>query len=257
MYGLSVCAETVFRHLPFKDRVREIAAEGFQVEFWRWDHHDLNELAGIPNLKISNFVGSMRGSMVHPDGVELFLNGVKSCLPVAEKLGCGKLILLAGELGPKGEAAHPVAANPAIRWITAYKTLCRVAELAEKANVVFCLEHLNTNVDHSNYPLPHVEDALHLVSEVGSSKIRVLLDLYHAQVQEGNLIEKIKLCQPFLGHVHVADVPGRHEPGTGEIDYGQIAQTLSTINYSGNVGLEAFPIADDRSALKSFRRIFS
>ena len=257
MFRLSVCAETVFRDLPFKERVKKIVGAGFQVEFWRWADHDLNEIAGMPDLEISIFTGCIAGSMVHPDGVELFLKGVQASLIVAERLGCRRLILLTGELGPKGEVVHPIATTPATIWITAYKTLCRVAELAEKANVVYCLEHLNTKLDHPGYPLAQVEDALELVSQVGSPRIKLLLDLYHRQVQQGNLIESIRRCQPFLGYVHVADVPGRHEPGTGEINYHHVAEALHAIDYSGTVGLEAFPIGDDQHALERFRSIFS
>jgi len=143
---------------------------------------------------------------------------------------------------------HSVVSHPATFWITAYKTLCRVAELAEKHGVILNLEHLNTKLDHPGYPLAFVEDAAKLVSEVGSSRIRLLLDLYHTQVQQGNLIDIIHKHGHLIGYVHVADVPGRHEPG--------ITRALREVGYEGVIGLEAFPAADEGLAFTRFREAF-
>jgi hydroxypyruvate isomerase len=105
--------------------------------------------------------------------------------------------------------------------------------------------------------LPQLEDAVQLVAAVGSPNLRVLFDVYHAQVQQGNLIQLIHDYRDYIGYVHVADVPGRHEPGTGEINYPQVAKALRDVGYHGSVGLEAFPQEDDRRALARFREVFS
>src|SRR5437660_9034894 len=151
MYRLSVCAETVFCQLPFSQRVKEIARSGFMVEFWRRSGADIEAveqaMAADPSLEISNVSGSFDGSLMHPDGVETYLEDVKMRLAIARRVRCRRLMILAGELGPAGEAINAVADHPATRWITAYKTLCQVAELAEKNDVSFSLENLNTKVD--------------------------------------------------------------------------------------------------------------
>jgi hydroxypyruvate isomerase len=85
----------------------------------------------------------------------------------------------------------------------------------------------------------------------------MLFDIYHIQIEEGNVIETIRKCHSFIGHVHVADVPGRHEPGTGEINYPFIAQALRDVGYVGVIGLEAYPQSDDLQAMARFREIFS
>jgi len=131
-----------------------------------------------------------------------------------------------------------------------------LGDIAEQHDVVFSLEHLNIKLDHPGYPLANVEDAARLVREVDSPGIKLLLDLYHAQVQEGNLIELIREYHDIVGHIHVADVPGRHEPGTGEINYPQVVETLHEVGYDGVVGLEAFPKNDDYEAMNRFRDIF-
>src|SRR4051794_28013685 len=103
MYQLSVCAETVFRQLPFDERVKRITEAGFQVEFWRWLDRDLSCLSGLSEPP-STFVGCLAGSMVHPEGVALFLDGVERSLAVAKRLRCRQMILLTGEISSTGAA---------------------------------------------------------------------------------------------------------------------------------------------------------
>ena len=96
-----------------------------------------------------------------------------------------------------------------------------------------------------------------MIRQVNSPRIRLLVDVYHAQVEEGNVVQAIRDHREIIGHVHVADVPGRHEPGTGEIHYPRVAAALREIAYSGTVGLEAFPESDSHLALERFRQVFS
>jgi hydroxypyruvate isomerase len=255
--SLSVCADTVFLRLPFAERVKKIAAKGFAVEFWNWKNRDIDSIAADPAIHISGFTGYLKGSIVHPDGAEEFLAGVQDSLAVAARLRCKTLFISSGELDGRGQVAHAIARHPATKWITAYKTLCRVAELAEKHDVTFALEHLNTKVDHPGFPFAQVDDALNLLIEVGSPRIKLLLDVYHAQIEEGNLVELIRKCRGQIGHVHIADVPGRHEPGRGEINYPRIAEVFREIGYEGVIGLEAFPLESDDEALDRFREVFS
>ena len=94
---------------------------------------------------------------------------------------------------------------------------------------------------------------MRLVEAVDSPRIRILFDIYHAQVEEGNVIQGLRDHFELIGHIHVADVPGRHEPGTGEINYPKVASALKELGYEGVVGLEAFPLADDLEAMNRFR----
>ncbi|MEM6528337.1 MAG: TIM barrel protein, partial [Chloroflexota bacterium] len=150
-----------------------------------------------------------------------------------------------------------VEENPITRWITAYRGLKQLAQFAQANNITYCLEVLNTKVDHAGYILNHVEDAVRLVHEVDSPNIKVLMDIYHSQVDEGNVSELIREFHPYIGHYHVADVPGRHEPGTGEMNYAYIADVLRSVNYDGVVGLEAYPATDGDTALTRFREVFT
>jgi hydroxypyruvate isomerase len=105
-------------------------------------------------------------------------------------------------------------------------------------------------------PFGKAADTLALVQVVDHPNLRLMLDLYHAQIGEGNLIELVRKAFPYIGEIQVADVPGRCEPGTGEINYPAIAAVLRDLGYDGTVGLEAFASADSDLALRRFRDAF-
>jgi hydroxypyruvate isomerase len=257
VFRLSICAETFFCDLPFVERVRRISKAGFLVDFWRWTDRDVEAIAADTSIRIGGFTGYTVGSLVHPDGLKTFLDGIEQTAVVAKRLRCRELVLSTGEIDHSGKVVHAIAPNAITRWITAYKGLCQIAELAEKHDLVYHLEPLNTKRDHAGYPLARVEDGVRLIEEVGSPRIKLLLDIYHTQVEEGNVTQVIRDFGKFVGYVHVADVPGRHEPGTGEINYPHVARTLRDIVYDGVVGMEAYPQSDPARAMSRFREIFT
>ena len=136
------------------------------------------------------------------------------------------------------------------------RTLTRLAALGERAGRVFTLENLNTAVDHPGTPFARAADTLTLVEAVDSPHLRMNLDLYHAQIGEGNLIQLVERALPVVGEIQVADVPGRCEPGTGEINYPAIATALERLGYDGVVGLEGWASGDSETALQRFRAAF-
>jgi hydroxypyruvate isomerase len=141
-------------------------------------------------------------------------------------------------------------------WLTAARTLTRLAELGERAGLVFTLENLNTAVDHPGTPFATAADTMTLVRAVGSPHLRMNLDLYHAQIGEGNLIDLVERALPFIGEIQIADVPGRQEPGTGEIHYPAIAAALRRLHYHGVIGLEGWTSGEPERALERFRAAF-
>ena len=122
---------------------------------------------------------------------------------------------------------------------------------------MFTLENLNTAVDHPGTPFARAADTVALVEAIGSPHLRLNLDLYHAQVGEGNLIELVERALPLIGEIQVADVPGRCEPGTGEINYPAVAAALNRLDYTGVVGLEAWASGESEEALERFRAAFT
>ena len=136
--------------------------------------------------------------------------------------------------------AHPTPGD----WLRAVDTCRRLAELGERYGRIFTLENLNTAVDHPGCPFARASDTRALVAAVDSPHLRMNLDLYHAQIGEGNLIELCRQCLPLIGEIQVADVPGRAQPGTGEISYRAVAQALAAGGYRGTVAMEAFATGD-------------
>src|SRR3954454_25210725 len=255
MFTLAVCAEMVFRDLPVTERVRRITDLGFQVEIWDWTKHDIAALARTGAA--FSMTGYVRGGLVEPEDADELLRTAEQSIPVAKRLGCPRLNLHGTGLGEGGLPVKPVHEVTGAMWLAARRTLGRGAELGERAGVTFVLENLNTAVDHPGVPFARASDTLALVEAVGSPALRLNLDLYHAQIGEGNLTELVRRAAPFTGEIQVADVPGRCEPGTGEINYPAITKALAAIGYRGTVGLEASPSGDDETALERFRAAFT
>ncbi|MCZ7893192.1 TIM barrel protein, partial [Agrobacterium salinitolerans] len=160
-------------------------------------------------------------------------------------------------LGDRGLPVQPVEVVTGTMWLKAQETLCRIVDLAEEENVVFTLENLNLPVDHPGVPFGRAEDTLALVSSIDHPRLRLNLDLYHAQIGEGNLIELCRRSLSWIGEIQVADVPGRFEPGTGEVNWKGIAKALSDMGYSGPIGMEAWASGDADAALAAFREAFT
>ncbi len=142
-------------------------------------------------------------------------------------------------------------------WLKARDTLNRIADLADEHGVTFMIENLNLPVDHPGVPFAKIEDTLALVSAVNRPGLRLNLDLYHVQIGEGNLISWCERCLPYIGEIQLADVPGRKEPGTGEINYAGVARALDRMGYRGPVCMEAFASGDPEAALAAFRSAFT
>ncbi|MGW5202096.1 TIM barrel protein [Streptomyces spiralis] len=259
MYTLAVCAEMVFQDLPIHERARRIHDLGFQVEIWDWSRHDVAALSRTA-AAFSSMTGYLRGSLTDPDGAAELLRTAEESIKVAEQLGCPRLNLHGTGLDEKGLPVVP-STGPVTgpMWIAAQRTLSRVAELGERAGVTFTLENLNTAVDHPGVPFAKAEDTLALVAAVDRPGLRMNLDLYHAQIGEGNLVELVRRAhgRGLIGEIQVADVPGRCEPGTGEINYPAVARTLAELDYDGTVGLEAWASTDSDLALERFRSAFT
>jgi hydroxypyruvate isomerase len=255
-YRLAVCAEMVFLDLPFPERVRRIADLGFEVEMWDWAGKDIDALIGT-GATFSSMTGYLRGTLADPAGADELLRTARLSLQVAERLDCPRLNIHGTGLDDRGLPVLPAAVVTPAMWLTAARTLSRLAELGERAGRVFTLENLNTAVDHPGTPFATAADTMALIEAVGSPHVRMNLDLYHAQIGEGNLVQLVERALPFVGEIQVADVPGRHEPGTGEIHYPAIAAALHRLDYSGVVGLEGWASDQPEQALDRFRHAFS
>ncbi|MGB3482863.1 MAG: TIM barrel protein [Mycobacterium sp.] len=254
-FDLAVCAEMVFTDLPFLERVRRIDELGFAVEIWSFQDKDLEALAAT-GARFSSMTGYLHGDLHDPAGADEVVRTAKSAIRAAAALGVPRLVVHPGEL-VNGQAARPTYRTTGTMWFSAQRGLAALGELGAGAGVTFCLENLNTIVDHPGVPLARAKDTLELVRSVGHPNVKMMLDLYHAQIGEGNLIDLIRRAGDAIGEIQVADVPGRCEPGTGEINYRAVARAVTEAGFSGPIGLEAFAAGDSVAALEAFRSAFT
>ena len=254
-FRLAVSAEMVFTDLPFQERVRRIDELGFEVEIWDWTKKDIAALVAT-GATFSSMTGYITGTLADPDGADELLRTAAQSLEVAEQLNCPRLNVHGTGLDDRGLPVIGTDVVSPAMWLTAARTLSRLAELGEQAGRVFTLENLNTAVDHPRTPFAKAADTLALVEAVDNPYLRMNLDLYHAQIGEGNLIQLVERALPVIGEIQVADVPGRCEPGTGEIRYPAVAAALNRLGYDGVVALEAFASDDSLLALDRFRSAF-
>jgi hydroxypyruvate isomerase len=235
----SPCIEWLFadQHPDFCDRIRAAKAAGFQfVEFHLWRDKPLEDIRRTldeTGVKLSSMVVEPRRSLVDPAQHDEFIAAVRDSIAAAKLVGAPALVVASGFTRPdvSRQEQHD-AAVAALR---------QAARLAEAAGLMLLLEPLNTRVEHPGMYLESTVEALDIVEEVGSPNLKLLYDKYHSsvmdEVSEDVLGERFHL----VGHVQVADMPGRHEPGSGVIDWPSFMATLKRLGYSGPVGLEYKP----------------
>jgi hydroxypyruvate isomerase len=258
MFPLAVTTEMFWQDIPYLERVRRIHELGFQVEMWDWTTKDLDAVAAI-GATWSTMTGYVHGDLYDAEGGREMVRTAKLSIEAAKKLDCPRLVVHGAELdgSRNGLPFRPQEVTTGQMWLNAYRTLDELADLGEANGVVFCLENLNLYVDHMGTPFGKAEDTMTLVGTLDRPGVRMMLDLYHAQIGEGNLIELCARAGDLIGEIQVADVPGRMEPGTGEVDWSAVARALKRQGYAGVVGLEAAASGDPVAAMEAFRAAFS
>ena len=252
---LAACAEMLWPDRPIDWRCARLAEMGFQVGLWNAWEHDLDALAAS-GATFSIMNGYKAGRLADAEGADALLASCRGVAEIGRRLGVARLNLHGTGLGEGGLPVRGEASTPQ-GWLHARDTLARVADLGAELGVTFTLENLNAAVDHPGVPFARAEETLALVAAVDHPNLRLNLDLYHAQIGEGNLIDLCRAALPWIGEIQVADVPGRREPGTGEINYASVARALRAMGYDGPVGMEAFAAADPEDALEAFRAAFT
>lgn len=241
----------MFTELPFPDRFAAAAAAGFQgVEFlfpYAFDKAmlaDARAAAGVTqvlfNLPPGDWDAGERGIACLPGRVGEFQDGVGLALDHAAALGCERLHCMAG-IPP-----DTVARSVAIR--TLVDNVRFAATAAGERGITIMVEPIN-GYDIPGYLLNRSADGIDLLDRVAMDNVRLQYDVYHMQRTEGELAATIERLLPRIGHVQVADNPGRHEPGTGEIGYAFLFDHLDRLGYAGWVGCEYRPAGDTVAGL--------
>lgn len=247
---LSVCIEMLFTELPFTERIKKVAELGIKgFEFWGWQDKELEKIDKVRkrfDMQLVAFGGS-GAPLTDPAQTESAIKDIKKSLKVAEDMGPESLIITVGN--------EQKDISREIQYKNIIKVLKKVAPLAEATGVTLVIEPLNTLVDHQGYYLNKSKEGYKILNEVDSPGIKLLFDIYHQQITEGNIIENITENINLIGHFHLADVPGRHEPGTGELNYNNIFSAIKKTEYNGFIGCEFKPQSSSEESLKKVKKI--
>lgn len=257
----SSCIELMFTEYPFLERIKKAKEFNFDaVEFWEWDNKDLEKVKKTceeNEITIAVFGAGQAGQMVDPRDNEKVIERMGQAIETANYMDCHNLILTANIL-QEDRSVKPLdielTAEEMKDNIT--QVLMETKDKAEKSGVVLNLEPLNSIVDHKGYFLNDSETGFEIIKEVDSKNVRLLYDIYHLQIMQGNLMDDIEKNYDLIGYFHIADVPGRHEPGTGEINYENIYKKLRALGYKGFIGFEYMPVKSTEDSLKRVREIF-
>jgi hydroxypyruvate isomerase len=241
----------MFNEVPFLDRFQAAAEAGFKaVEFLfpydfpaaeirsRLDANGLQQV--LFNMPPGDWAAGERGTAALPGRQEEFRAGVEKALEYAAVLGCTRLHCMAG-IPPAGlvpgAAANLYIAN--LAW---------AAERAHAAGVLIVIEPINHR-DMPGFLLNTTAQGAGVVAALGADRVRLLFDVYHCQVTEGDITSRMKALLPIIGHIQIADVPARNEPGTGEIGWRYVFSQMDAIGYDGWVGCEYRPAAGTQVGL--------
>ena len=241
----------MFNEIDFLDRFSAAAGAGFRgVEYLfpydyepaqladKLERHGLKQV--LHNLPAGDWGAGERGVACHPDRVGEFQEGVGKAIEYATALNCPQVNCLAG-IAPDGVSPEDADA-------TLLNNLVFAAEQLKGAGITLLIEPINT-IDIPGFVLNYPEQARDLIERVGSDNLFLQHDLYHMQIMQGDLARNIERNWDIIRHIQIADNPGRHEPGTGEINYGYLFNYLDDLGYDGWVGCEYVPVTTTNEGL--------
>ena len=260
---VDVCLETVFTDLPYEDRIRKIAEIGYRaVEFWHpegtWNGATIDEsqpknaeaireVCESTDTKVNGFVlnawdGTYGGCPTRRGDRNRFLEQVHKTIDFAKKIDCHQAVVMTGLLQPHlGRNAMRSNVERAFQ---------DALGIAAKSGFRLLLEPLNSKADHPGFYLDSVAEAIEITRSFHSDYFKLLYDIYHMQIMNGNVTETIRDNIDIIGHMHVAGIPGRAEPHECELNFPYIFSQALQAGYKGWFGLEYFPKEESHDSLK-------
>ena len=251
MIKLSASIDCLFSELPLVERIGAAARIGLDaVEFTGYSGKDLEAVAAAADkarLPVAAFMVEAPQGMLNPELADAFVESTEKALAAAHVVDCKTLLCTTGNEVPGMDR----------NWGHAGIVAClrAAAPLAEAAGVTIVLEPLNVLVNHAGYFLSTSKEGFEIVEQVGSPAVKLLFDIYHQQITEGNLTANITSHIDQIGHFHAADVPGRHEPGTGEINWLHVLSAINEYGYEGVIGLEYRDSGSTGASLQHILRV--
>lgn len=245
----SVCIDAVFMNRDIEQAIVEVKNAGIPaIEFWTWEDKDLDKLKKAvleTGIEVAAFCTGFI-SLVDASKREEYLESLKRTIDTARELGCKTIISQTGaELQiPRAEQHESLV-----------KGLKACVPYLEENDITLVVEPLNLRVDHAGYYLSSSDEAAEIMKEVGNSHVKMLFDIYHQQITEGDIIRRIREYLPYIGHFHAAGNPGRHELYNSEIDYKKVFSAIAETGYDGYIGMEYFPLDDAEKGLEYVKQV--
>jgi hydroxypyruvate isomerase len=247
----SVMIWVLRKRASFDQNLETVAKAGYRHieligEFWQWSDTERERyMARMAQLGITiDATTGMKLGFADPTNGDAYIAELRKLIVAAKQVKCARLILMSGKALPSVGDERQRAASIA--------TLKRAAEVLEGEGMSALLEPID-RLENPTYWMDGVEEAATITRSVASPRVRVLYDLYHEQRTRGNLLEKLKKVLDQVDLVHVADVPRRSDPGTGEMAWPNIYQRLKALNYKGMIAMEFYPDGDPLQALRKAR----
>jgi hydroxypyruvate isomerase len=253
-FKLSVMLWTVFRKLPFEQRLEKVSEAGYKyvelvgAEYRKWSEDDFRKANAKRRELGINFdtTAGLAHGVGNPTERDAFLADLAKELPTMAKIECPSIIVMSGNVveGMTRQQQHQ----------SCIEGLKRAAALVEGKNVRLLLENIDPE-ENPKYYLTSVAEGFKIIEAVNHPQVKFCYDFFHEQISEGNLIEKLEKNIDKVDLVHIADVPGRHEPGTGEINYQNIFRTLGRLKYDRFAAMEFLPTGDAVQSLRAAREM--
>ena len=243
MQKFSLCIEPILEKYDFYDRIRVTKDLGLEaIEFWDPEDKDISKISSIAaqnniDIAICCLKGAWTNRLNFP--ASSVVKNVEGSIKIAKEMGCKSLIGLSGEIEGKVDSQKNIL----------IENLKRVADVLVKNDITLTIEALNSLVDHKGYYLDSSYIGFEIIKSVNCPNIKLLYDVYHMQIMEGNIIENINKNIDSIGHFHSAGVPGRNEHFNGESDYHNILKTIDGTGYDKYFGLEYWTTYEDEKSI--------
>ena len=247
---LSVCIDMMFSYCDFYDRFSEVKKCGIDtIEFWKWSNKDIDKIAdskmevSVFNIDSSDeaLSADLSRGILNDGRVDDFLKALSESIPVYKRLNAKSMFVLIGDSKEYSEE-------------NVLKVLRAAKPIVEKEDVTLIVEPLN-NIDRAGYSMPYARPVFDMLRKVQSPNIKMLYDIYHQNMMGDFSMDDIRENIDIIGHFHVADAPGRHEPGTGNIDYVNIIRQINKLPYKGYIGLEYKATRPDYKTLSFLKEV--
>lgn len=259
MADYAINIEPLFSGMDICEKIAKVSAAGFDaIEFWSWHDRDLEKIKRIckeHNVKVRAFCGTGAYSLCDKEHGKECIDWVKQSVAAAKKLDCDTLILFPNHFTPNGCADFRDKYSPSAAIANITHALTCLAPVLEENEVTVLLEPLVNIGNDAGMSVTDTSVGADIVRAVGSERVKLLCDVFHMQMMHGNLLQSITANLDIVPYIHIADVPDRHEPGTGEINFEFLLGKVKESAFDGTICFEYFPEGDTEDGFAAVKEL--